>query len=454
MAEEAAKAKTLSKTLTFGLGVALGWDKKRKAPTPLDDAQRKLVYELLIRASKAIGQACNLETAKRYAREILGVPKEQADAFKPSNPILRERIDDCDWIAGGCLSQAYKLTDPHFQGQHKKDLLYTGKRNLPHHRTDGTHPIPFRKTETRLAALDGERFLCVEVFKASFAKDNGIPNWLAFPVVAKKRDRVLNAQLDRVMEGEWDLRNSRLRRNPRGRLKWEGQIVVAYEPDPFKALDPAIVMGIDLGVNVPAAVHIRGPEGPQPWAMMVGNGRQMLASRNVIRSEILRIVRGLRTKDSALVGPARDAARERLRDLRKKERRVLKTASQRVAAQIAEAARRNGAGTWQVEALGGDIKEDIWLKRNWAPQTLLDAVRWNAQKLGAEIVEVDPRYTSQRCSKCGHIDAANRPKAKKGQAEFRCVACGHHENADKNAARNLSTPGIADLISAAKPPKE
>ena len=64
-------------------------------------------------------------------------------------------------------------------------------------------------------------------------------------------------------------------------------------------------------------------------------------------------------------------------------------------------------------------------------------LRW----LGGCLVLVDPRHTSQRCSACGHVDAASRPS----QAVFRCVACGHCDNADVNAAKNILAAGIAAL---------
>ena len=51
----------------------------------------------------------------------------------------------------------------------------------------------------------------------------------------------------------------------------------------------------------------------------------------------------------------------------------------------------------------------------------------------AKVIKVDPKYTSQRCNKCGHIEKDNR----KEQAEFECLACGHQNHADKNAARNV-----------------
>ncbi|MEQ8821173.1 MAG: transposase [Sumerlaeia bacterium] len=450
--------KLLSKTLTFGVGFPYAFNVRKGTIEPLQDDVRKAVYEHMRRASCAVAQACNIETAKRYVQVTLGIDKSQEE-IKPSNPALRKRVADCDWIAGGTLSQSYKLTDPHFAGDHGKELITVGSRQLPTHRTDGSHPIPFRHDGTRLFLHEKAYWLCVQLLEVKYAKTNNLPNWLAFPIIAKKRDKTLNGQLQRLTTGEWMLRNSRLARNMRRKgPRWNGQVVLQYKPEPYKTLNPGVVMGIDLGVNAPAAIHIRpqGSEAGEHWAMIVGNGRQLLASRNVIRSEIRTIVRGLRAKDSGLIGGARAQAQERLRDLRKKEKAIIKTGSQRIAKQIAEAARRNGAGTWQLEdlKLKGGLKEDSWLARNWAPGTLIDAIRWNAQKLGVSLVLVNPAYTSQRCAKCGHISRANRPKASKGQEHFQCVACGRKENADKNAARNLSITGIQDLIAATVPPKE
>ena len=54
------------------------------------------------------------------------------------------------------------------------------------------------------------------------------------------------------------------------------------------------------------------------------------------------------------------------------------------------------------------------------------------------VVEVDARYTSQRCSVCGHTCKDNR----KTQSKFKCVACGHADHADLNASANILASGI------------
>jgi putative transposase len=61
-------------------------------------------------------------------------------------------------------------------------------------------------------------------------------------------------------------------------------------------------------------------------------------------------------------------------------------------------------------------------------------VRRLEQKAPGRVEKVTPRFTSQRCSACGHADARSR----ESQARFTCVACGYAGNADVNAARNIA----------------
>jgi transposase len=55
-------------------------------------------------------------------------------------------------------------------------------------------------------------------------------------------------------------------------------------------------------------------------------------------------------------------------------------------------------------------------------------------KAPGRVEKVNPAYTSQTCSVCGHRAPGNR----ESQAVFRCVACGHQANADVNAAVNIA----------------
>src|SRR6202050_3847322 len=61
-------------------------------------------------------------------------------------------------------------------------------------------------------------------------------------------------------------------------------------------------------------------------------------------------------------------------------------------------------------------------------------VRRLEDKAPGRVEKINPAYTSQRCSACGHVAAGSR----ESQALFRCVACGFACNADVNAASNIA----------------
>ncbi len=55
-------------------------------------------------------------------------------------------------------------------------------------------------------------------------------------------------------------------------------------------------------------------------------------------------------------------------------------------------------------------------------------------KASGRVEKVNPAFTSQRCSGCGHVASESR----KSQAVFCCVACRYTDNADVNAAKNIA----------------
>lgn len=65
---------------------------------------------------------------------------------------------------------------------------------------------------------------------------------------------------------------------------------------------------------------------------------------------------------------------------------------------------------------------------------------WN----GGKVFLVPPKYTSQKCSKCGHTAKSNR----KTQSKFVCEECGFELNADINAAINIL--GVGQTLSACR----
>jgi putative transposase len=135
-----------------------------------------------------------------------------------------------------------------------------------------------------------------------------------------------------------------------------------------------------------------------------------------------------------------DSARRKLKKLAGKQARFQRNTNHVISKQlVAEAERTNRA--LALENLKG-IRSRTRVKgkqqrakhSNWSFAQLRQFVFYKAKLKGVTVRVVDPRYTSQRCFECGHIERANR----KSQSEFLCCACGHAAHADVNAAKNIA----------------
>lgn len=91
-----------------------------------------------------------------------------------------------------------------------------------------------------------------------------------------------------------------------------------------------------------------------------------------------------------------------------------------------------GSGVAQKAALNKAILESGW----GLVDRLLD---YKCLWYGSAKIKVEPAFSSQECSRCGHTHKDNR----KTQAEFSCTMCGHTDNADTNAAKAILGRGIA-----------
>jgi putative transposase len=69
----------------------------------------------------------------------------------------------------------------------------------------------------------------------------------------------------------------------------------------------------------------------------------------------------------------------------------------------------------------------------WAFHRLYEYVEYKAEAEGIDVTQINPAYTSQRCSRCGYTARNNRTT----QADFSCKQCGYQGHADYNAAKNI-----------------
>lgn len=80
------------------------------------------------------------------------------------------------------------------------------------------------------------------------------------------------------------------------------------------------------------------------------------------------------------------------------------------------------------------------MRSNWTYFQFRQFLSYKAEDRGKQVILVDPRFTSLRCSRCGFVDKANRNKG-----FFHCKSCGFSHNADLNASFNIFQFGKASL---------
>ncbi len=81
------------------------------------------------------------------------------------------------------------------------------------------------------------------------------------------------------------------------------------------------------------------------------------------------------------------------------------------------------------------------LKLNsWPFYQLEQFIGYKSESLGKKVLLTDARYTSQKCSNCGHTYKGNREGS-----SFCCRKCGFELHADLNASRNIAQAGISCL---------
>jgi IS605 OrfB family transposase len=128
------------------------------------------------------------------------------------------------------------------------------------------------------------------------------------------------------------------------------------------------------------------------------------------------------------------SAKRRLKAMSGREKRFSREVNHRVTKQLAN---QPNITSFVLQDLSGirnqrrGKKMNKWLG-SWPFHQFETFLAYKAEALGKAVVFVDARYTSQKCSQCGHIYKGNRQRSR-----FHCVRCGFRAHADVNAAINI-----------------
>jgi len=192
------------------------------------------------------------------------------------------------------------------------------------------------------------------------------------------------------------------------------------QPDPIEVEG---VLGVDLGI-VQIATDSDGE---------AHSGKHL----NSVRHRHKRLRKKLQKKQTK-------GAKRRLKKLSRKEQRFANHTNHVLAKRLVEKAKCTKRAI-ALEDLKG-IRSRVKARKpqrstlhSWSFADLGYKLTYKAKKVGVRVVFVDPKYTSQQCSCCGHTEKANRPN----QSTFCCKQCGHSADADKNSALNIAVRGRA-----------
>ena len=219
---------------------------------------------------------------------------------------------------------------------------------------------------------------------------------------------------------DWKICSSDLCKDKHG--KYFLHVVVAKEKATFEPSGK--VTGVDLGVNRPAVTSDNKFFGSRYW--------KEIENRN------FRHKRALQAKGTK-------SAKRKLKKLSRKVNRFRNDCDHVLSKRIVESV--ESGHIVSLEDLT-DIRKRVKGRKKqrrtihaWSFARLKSYIEYKGDLKGVHITFVDPRYTSQTCSKCQHKERANR----KTQSEFKCKKCGFQHNADLNAAKNIRFRYLATL---------
>ncbi|MHA2172261.1 MAG: RNA-guided endonuclease InsQ/TnpB family protein, partial [Candidatus Kariarchaeaceae archaeon] len=130
------------------------------------------------------------------------------------------------------------------------------------------------------------------------------------------------------------------------------------------------------------------------------------------------------------------SAKRRLGIVKGRERRFQKDVNHCVSEKLVGKSRKNSTIVFEdLSGIRDDMKASKRTNRelhSWPFFQLETFVKYKMKEKGMIFKEIDPRYTSQKCSQCGYISKGNR-----NGSQFKCRRCGYRSDADRNAAINI-----------------
>ena len=194
------------------------------------------------------------------------------------------------------------------------------------------------------------------------------------------------------------------------------------------------------------------PTGQRLKVVGVDLGRRDIATTSTGKSWSGKQIQSIRDRYSFVRANVQSkrtrSSRRLLRRLSGREQRFQKGLNHNISKQLVQEAKQLGADlafedlTNIRESLNKKPRSKTERRRtnNWAFYQLRLFVGYKANIAGVKVVFVPAAYTSQTCSRCGHIHPVKGKSYRNGKV-FKCGHCGFEHDADINAANNIAALG-------------
>ena len=212
--------------------------------------------------------------------------------------------------------------------------------------------------------------------------------------------------------------------------KWFLHIPMTKEHQALEYKNVNNIVGIDLGINFLATTYD-------------SQGKTTFYNGNIVKHK-----RGqFKATRKQLQMRQTPSARKKLKQIGSRENRYVSDVNHRITKALVE---KYPKGTMFVlEDLTGvrSATEKVHVKNryvsvSWAFYQFRKMLEYKAELNGQKVIVVDPKYTSQQCPKCGHIEKGNRDKK---SHTFKCKNCQYQSNDDRIGAMNLHHKGIEHI---------
>lgn len=224
---------------------------------------------------------------------------------------------------------------------------------------------------------------------------------------------------------------------------WYLVMTYTHEIDDSIKLDSNRILGIDLGIKYVAYASVYDLS-TDSYDWVKNNyieGGEIEQFRKQIEARRLSMLKQSKHCGEGRKGHGRATLLKPTDKLQDKVDNFRNTCNHRYSRYIVDMAVKNNCGKIVMENLSGVGELSHFLKQ-WSYYELQSMVQYKAKEFNIEVEFIDPKYTSQRCNKCGCIDKENRQT----QEQFVCTTCGHKDNADRNASKNIAYPDIENII--------